>query len=278
MKRQRWAAVLAAGSECLAPKDDEGAATTRRTGDRRQQHCRRRCPGTAIADRQDEHNRTGLRQVPYESESGACGERGKQHAMNQTNEDYPSTDLAVVRRAQHGDRNAFDLLVVKYQHTLKRVISRYVSDRAEVSDVTQEAFLRPYRALPGFRCESNFYTWLYRIALNAAKSHSSSRRRHAMVSTVSSVEGLPEIDASIAMVSHDTLIHQLIRDETRKTLVEAIEELPATQRKAMAMRAVDGLSYREIAHATDVPVGTVRSRLFRAREALYSRLQPGIAS
>ncbi len=182
-------------------------------------------------------------------------------------------DKALVERARRGDRQAFDLLVRKYQNRIIKLISRYIHDPNEVLDVAQEAFLRAYRALPKFRGESAFYTWLYRIAINTAKNHIAARGRRPTEEAVSAEEaeqfaGAPELKEQA------TPERLLLRDEIEKTVFEAIEELPEDLRTAITLRELEGLSYDEIAKIMGCPIGTVRSRIFRAREAINKKLQP----
>ena len=161
-------------------------------------------------------------------------------------------DRTLVERVQRGDKRAFDLLVLKYQHKLVKLVSRYVRDPSEVMDVVQEAFIKAYRALPSFRGESAFYTWIYRIAINTAKNYLVAQGRRP-----------PDGDIDSGDV-----------DQIEETVMDAIAQLPEDLRVAITLRELEGLSYEEIAEAMDCPVGTVRSRIFRAREAINKRLQP----
>ena len=183
------------------------------------------------------------------------------------------TDRELVFRAQAGDKRAFDLLVLKYQHRIAGLISRYLRDSQEILDVTQEAFLKAYRALPGFRGDSAFYTWLYRIALNAAKNHLASRRRRLPGEEIPA-EIAEQLEAGDRLHELGTPERHLLRDEIAATVHQALEELPEDLRTALVLREFDGLSYEEIARAMECPIGTVRSRIFRAREAIDQRLQP----
>jgi RNA polymerase sigma-70 factor (ECF subfamily) len=177
------------------------------------------------------------------------------------------TDSQLVKRVQKGDRNAFDLLVIKYQQKIFSLISRYVHDADEVQDVAQEAFIKAYRALPGFRGDSAFYTWLYRIAINTAKNHLVSRSRRPPGSDVE-VDDAQYMDAGDALRDHESPEAALFGDELRATVNDALVALPDDLRTAVTLREFDGLSYEEIAEIMECPVGTVRSRIFRAREAI----------
>ena len=181
-------------------------------------------------------------------------------------------DQQLVRKVQAGDKRAFDLLVLKYQHKIFGLISRYVSDSHEVQDVAQEAFIKAYRALPKFRGDSAFYTWLYRIAINTAKNHLVSRGRRPPGSDVE-VEDAGYYDTGSALRDVDTPENQLFKQELEDVVNRAIGELPDDLRSAVTLREFDGLSYEEIADIMDCPVGTVRSRIFRAREAIDKQVR-----
>ena len=184
-----------------------------------------------------------------------------------------ASDLSLVRRVQRGDKGAFDALVRKYQHKLVKLVMRYVRNPAEAEDVAQEAFIKAYRALPQFRGESAFYTWLYRIAINTAKNAVVARDRSPIdynFDRNSSDEG-PDMQGR--MKDPDTPEGLVLTDEIRSTVNEAIEALPEELRTAIVLRELEGLSYEEIATAMDCPVGTVRSRIFRAREAIDRKLR-----
>ncbi|RMD78733.1 MAG: RNA polymerase sigma factor RpoE [Gammaproteobacteria bacterium] len=184
-----------------------------------------------------------------------------------------SVDQELVERVRHGDKKAFDILVAKYQPKILKLISRYVHDPAAVHDVAQEAFLKAYRALPRFRGESAFYTWLYRIAINTAKNYlvAQSRRPPERDVEVATAEQLPGESELKDVASPE---HVVLRDEIERTVFEAIEDLPEDLRTAITLRELEGLSYEEIAQAMSCPIGTVRSRIFRAREAIHKRLEP----
>lgn len=182
------------------------------------------------------------------------------------------TDKQLVLRVQKGDKNAFDLLVIKYQQKVMSLIGRYVHDSDEVQDVAQEAFIKAYRALPGFRGDSAFYTWLYRIAVNTAKNHLVSRSRRPPGSDVE-LEDAQYMDAGEALRDRETPESALFGEELRSTVNSALSALPDDLRTAVTLREFDGLSYEEIAEVMECPVGTVRSRIFRAREAIDKSVQ-----
>ncbi|HLD14660.1 MAG TPA: RNA polymerase sigma factor RpoE [Burkholderiales bacterium] len=182
-------------------------------------------------------------------------------------------DQKLVIRVQKGDNTAFDLLVRKYQHRVAKLVGRFVRDHAEAEDVTQEAFIKAYRALRGFRGDSAFYTWLYRIAVNTAKNYLESRGRRPM-SLDLELEGLETLDGSESLREQATPERQLLTGEIATTIQRALELLPADLRMAITLREVEGLSYEEIAEIMDCPIGTVRSRIFRAREAVDKELKP----
>jgi RNA polymerase sigma-70 factor (ECF subfamily) len=176
-------------------------------------------------------------------------------------------DQRLVERVKNGEKQAFDLLVLKYQHKIVKLVMRYVRDPSEALDVTQEAFIKAYRALPKFRGESAFYTWLYRIAINTAKNYlvAMSRRPMEYDLDAQDSDGF-EVNPRLRNEDSPELIAQ--RDELQRTVESAIGALPDELRIAIVLREIDGLTYDEIAHAMDCPVGTVRSRIFRAREAI----------
>lgn len=183
------------------------------------------------------------------------------------------TDHELVSRAQEGDRRAFDLLVLKYQQKVASLIARYIRDSSEVMDVTQDAFLKAYRALPGFRGESAFYTWLYRIAINTVKNHLVAQGRRPPGDDVEA-EVAEQMDMGGRLREMGTPESHLLTDEIARTVQQALDDLPEDLRTAIVLREFDGLSYEEIATAMECPIGTVRSRIFRAREAIDKRLRP----
>ena len=186
-----------------------------------------------------------------------------------------ASDLSLVRRVQRGDKGAFDVLVLKYQHKLVKLVMRYVRNPAEAEDIAQEAFIKAYRALPQFRGESAFYTWLYRIAINTAKNAVVSRDRSPIEYNVdrSSTDNDESYDMQGRMKDSETPEGLVLTDEIRSTVNAAIDALPEDLRTAIVLRELEGLSYEEIAAAMGCPVGTVRSRIFRAREAIDRRLR-----
>ena len=186
-----------------------------------------------------------------------------------------ASDLSLVRRVQRGDKGAFDALVLKYQHKLVKLVMRYVRNPAEAEDIAQEAFIKAYRALPQFRGESAFYTWLYRIAINTAKNAVVSRDRSPIEYNVdrSSTDNDESYDMQGRMKDSETPEGLVLTDEIRSTVNAAIDALPEDLRTAIVLRELEGLSYEEIAAAMGCPVGTVRSRIFRAREAIDRRLR-----
>lgn len=182
-------------------------------------------------------------------------------------------DQALVERVQKGDKRAFDLLVRKYQHKIISVVTRYVSDWSEAQDVAQEAFIRAYRALGAFRGDSAFYTWIYKIAINTAKNHLVSRGRRPPIGDIA-IEDAVLLDGASQLRERATPERELLRQEIEQTVFGTVEELPEELRTAITLREVDGLSYEEIAKAMNCPIGTVRSRIFRAREAIDEKLRP----
>lgn len=185
----------------------------------------------------------------------------------------PDVDQQLVERVQRGDKRAFDLLVIKYQHKVLAVISRFVRDHAEAQDVAQEAFIKAYRALPNFRGESAFYTWIYRIAINTAKNYLVARNRRPPTTDVE-IDDAEFFDGNSGMHEMNTPEHNILTDELQKVIESAFADLPVDLRTAVTLRELDGLSYEEIAEVMECPVGTVRSRIFRAREAIDKRIKP----
>jgi len=183
-------------------------------------------------------------------------------------------DQVLVERVQRGDKQAFGLLVSKYQRKLIRLLSRLIRDPAEVEDVAQEAFIKAYRALPGFRGDSAFYTWLYRIGINTAKNFLAAQGRRAPTSTEFDSEEAEGFDDGEQLRDNNTPERILMSKEIGNTVNAAMTELPEDLRTAIVLREIDGLSYEEIAQIMDCPIGTVRSRIFRAREAIAAKLQP----
>ena len=183
------------------------------------------------------------------------------------------SDQQLVQRVQAGEKSAFDLLVRKYQHRVLKLVSRFVSDAAEAEDVAQEAFIKAYRALASFRGDSAFYTWLYRIAINTAKNALVSNRRRPVDFDLD-LQDPEQYDRHARLKEGDTPEGVLLTEEIRSVVEKAMEQLPEDLRTAIVLRELEGLSYEEIAEAMDCPVGTVRSRIFRAREAIDKKLKP----
>lgn len=182
-------------------------------------------------------------------------------------------DEELVKRVQGGDTAAFDLLVRKYQHRIAALIGRYVSDWSEVQDVAQETFIRAYRAMANFRGDAQFYTWLHRIAVNTAKNHLVAHNRRPPTDDID-VEDAEHFDSGIRLRDSDTPERELMRQQMEQTVMRAVEALPEELRVAINLREVDGLSYDEIAERMGCPIGTVRSRIFRARDAIDRELRP----
>jgi RNA polymerase sigma-70 factor (ECF subfamily) len=183
-------------------------------------------------------------------------------------------DQLLVERAQAGDKHAFELLVAKYQRKLARLLSRFVRDAAEVDDVAQEAFIKAYRALPSFRGESAFYTWLYRIGINTAKNYLVAQGRRAPTSTEFDAQDAESFEDAGQLRDINTPESLLQSKQIGETINAAMDGLPDELRNAIVLREIDGLSYEEIAEAMSCPIGTVRSRIFRAREAVAEKLKP----
>lgn len=182
-------------------------------------------------------------------------------------------DEELVRRVQRGDIAAFDLLVRKYQHRIAALIGRYVADWSEVQDVAQDTFIRAYRAIGNFRGDAQFYTWLHRIAVNTAKNHLVAHNRRPPTDDVE-IDDAEHFDSGIRLRDGDTPERELMRQQLEQTVVRAVEALPEELRVAIHLREVDGLSYEEIAERMGCPIGTVRSRIFRARDAIDRELKP----
>ena len=187
-------------------------------------------------------------------------------------------DQQLVERAQRGDKKAFELLVIKYQRKLARLLSRFVRDASEVEDVTQEAFIKAYRALPSFRGDSAFYTWLYRIGINTAKNYLVSLGRRTPTVTGVDSEEAEGIEEGDQLRDLNTPENQMMTRQLAETVNQALQELPEELRTAITLREIDGMSYEEIAQIMNCPIGTVRSRIFRAREAIAERLRPQLGT
>ncbi len=183
-------------------------------------------------------------------------------------------DQQLVERAQRGDKHAYELLVTKYQRRLARLISRFVRDSAEVEDVTQEAFIKAYRALPTFRGESAFYTWLYRIGINTAKNYLLALKRRAPTSTQFDADEAESFEEAGLLQEVSTPENELMSKQVIAVVNSSLQQLPDDLRTALTLREIEGLSYEEIADVMNCPIGTVRSRIFRAREAIAENLRP----
>jgi len=182
-------------------------------------------------------------------------------------------DQALVVRVQQGDKKAFDLLVLKYQLRLSKLVSRFLRNQSDVPDVVQEAFIKAYRALPNFRGESAFYTWLYRIAINTAKNHLVAQSRKSPANSID-VQDAEDYGASEWLKEFASPEREALASELEATIHQAMGDLPSDLREAITLREIEGLSYEDIAAVMDCPIGTVRSRIFRAREAIDSKLEP----
>lgn len=183
-------------------------------------------------------------------------------------------DQQLVERAQRGDKRAFDLLVIKYQRKLARLLSQFIRDSAEVEDVTQETFVKAYRSLSSFRGESAFYTWLYRIGINAAKNFLVAQKRRASATTNGfDIEDAENFEEGTQLRELNTPESELMSRQIAQTVHQTLEVLPEELRTAITLREIEGLSYEEIANIMNCPTGTVRSRIFRAREAIADKLQ-----
>ena len=182
-------------------------------------------------------------------------------------------DQLLVERVQKGDKRAFDLLIMKYQHRIISLVCRYVSDSSEAQDVAQEAFIKAYRAIGRFRGDSAFYTWLYRIAINTAKNWIVAKNRRPPAGDIDAVEA-EQYGMSNRLKEISTPENELLREEIERTVYDAIADLPEDLRTAIMLREMDGMSYQEIATTMECPIGTVRSRIFRAREAIDEKLSP----
>ena len=184
-----------------------------------------------------------------------------------------SSDKKLVKRVQKGDKGAFDLLVLKYQHKIVNLVMRYVRDPELALDITQEAFIKAYRALPRFRGDSAFYTWMYRIAVNTAKNHLAAQRRRPMDVELD-LQDPEQYDLHAKLKETDTPEGVTLSNELKETVERAIASLPEDLRTAIILRELEGMSYEEIAQTMECPVGTVRSRIFRARDAIAKKIGP----
>ena len=187
-------------------------------------------------------------------------------------------DQQLVERAQRGDKHAFELLVSKYQRKLARLLLRFIRDSTEVEDVTQEAFIKAYRALPSFRGDSAFYTWLYRIGINTAKNYLVAMGRRAPTTTEIDTEEAEGFEDGDQLRDLNTPENEMMSRQVAETVNQTLEELPEELRTAITLREIEGLSYEEIAVVMNCPIGTVRSRIFRAREAIAAELRPQLGT
>jgi RNA polymerase sigma-70 factor (ECF subfamily) len=183
------------------------------------------------------------------------------------------SDINLVKRVQKGDKKAFDPLVIKYQQRIANLVSRFIRDPDEVLDVTQEAFIKAYRALPNFRGDSQFYTWLYRVAINTAKNHLATLSRRPPQGDIEA-EIAEQMDMGTRLKEQETPERLAEEADLKAVILESIDKLPEELKTALTLREIDGLSYDEIAEAMDCPIGTVRSRIFRAREAVDKAIKP----
>ena len=193
--------------------------------------------------------------------------------MNKEIKHSEELDEDLVQRVQQGDKSAFDLLVIKYQHRIVHLVNRYVKDPFEAQDVAQDSFIKAYRAIGDFRGESAFYTWLYRIAINTAKNYLLSRSRRSFDYEID-VQDAEQVENAAQLKDMDTPENLLMNEQIVLVIKAAIEKLPEEMRIAITLREFEGMSYEEIAEAMDCPIGTVRSRIFRAREAIDEKLKP----
>ena len=225
---------------------------------------------------------TAVAAMPHGRARRQVPSKGNQHTVQieqgqaNSNEDTmgeAQVDQLLVERVQKGDKAAFDLLVLKYQHRIISLVSRYVSDFSDAHDVAQEAFIKAYRAIGNFRGDSAFYTWLYRIAINTAKNWLVARNRRPPASDIDAVDA-EQYDLDSRLKERGTPENELLREEIERTVQQAIANLPEDLRTAIILREMDGMSYEDIATTMECPIGTVRSRIFRAREAIDEKLKP----
>jgi len=209
----------------------------------------------------------------FPPDDGSTEPHEPRDGLEQPGSGVEQSDLELVRRVQRGERGAFDLLVLRYQHKVVKLVARLLRDPAEAEDVAQEAFVKAYRAIGSFRGDSAFYTWLYRIAVNTARNTMASRQRRP-VDYEADLSESQQSAVESRMRDLDTPEAAALTDEIHRTVNRAVEELPEDLRTAIILREIEGLSYEEIAEAMDCPVGTVRSRIFRAREAIDRNLKP----
>ena len=211
--------------------------------------------------------------VPEPEETGHAVRTAGDEGAERARMSEAQVDQLLVERVQNGDKRAFDLLINKYQHRIISLVGRYVSDQAEAMDVAQEAFIKAYRAIDRFRGDSAFYTWLYRIAINTAKNWLVARKRRPPASDIDAADA-EQYDIESRLKEHGTPEREMMRDEIKRTVYDTIAGLPDDLRTAIMLREMEGMSYEDIAVTMDCPIGTVRSRIFRAREAIDEKLKP----
>jgi len=221
----------------------------------------------------DGGDRSMMPMANFPPDDGSTEPHEPRDGLEQPGSGVEQSDLELVRRVQRGERGAFDLLVLRYQHKVVKLVARLLRDPAEAEDVAQEAFVKAYRAIGSFRGDSAFYTWLYRIAVNTARNTMASRQRRP-VDYEADLSESQQSAVESRMRDLDTPEAAALTDEIHRTVNRAVEELPEDLRTAIILREIEGLSYEEIAEAMDCPVGTVRSRIFRAREAIDRNLKP----
>ena len=228
--------------------------------------------GSSVIGR-DGGDRSMMPMANFPPDDGSTEPHEPRDGLEQPGSGVEQSDLELVRRVQRGERGAFDLLVLRYQHKVVKLVARLLRDPAEAEDVAQEAFVKAYRAIGSFRGDSAFYTWLYRIAVNTARNTMASRQRRP-VDYEADLSESQQSAVESRMRHLDTPEAAALTDEIHRTVNRAVEELPEDLRTAIILREIEGLSYEEIAEAMDCPVGTVRSRIFRAREAIDRNLKP----
>jgi RNA polymerase sigma-70 factor (ECF subfamily) len=221
----------------------------------------------------DGGDRSMMPMANFPPDDGSTEPHEPRDGLEQPGSGVEQSDLELVRRVQRGERGAFDLLVLRYQHKVVKLVARLLRDPAEAEDVAQEAFVKAYRAIGSFRGDSAFYTWLYRIAVNTARNTMASRQRRP-VDYEADLSESQQSAVESRMRDLDTPEAAALTDEIHRTVNRAVEDLPEDLRTAIILREIEGLSYEEIAEAMDCPVGTVRSRIFRAREAIDRNLKP----
>ena len=216
-------------------------------------------------------NLQAVRAVPDKPEEAAP--RTNEGDAERARMSEAQVDQLLVERVQKGDKQAFDLLISKYQHRIISLVARYISDPSEAMDVAQEAFIKAYRAIDRFRGDSAFYTWLYRIAINTAKNWLVAKKRRPPASDIDAADA-EQYDIESRLKEQGTPENEMLREEIKRTVYDTIAELPEDLRTAIMLREMEGMSYEDIAVTMDCPIGTVRSRIFRAREAIDEKLKP----